>query len=51
MNEQEQVRRFQAELEAMIARYQREFDITVASAIGVLEVVKLDLWHNQLNDE
>lgn len=37
---------FQDEIEAVVRRYYDE-GLTLAEAVGVLDVVKLDLWSNQ----
>lgn len=47
MDPADQCRAFQADLENLIHRYMREFDLTVADAVGFLECVKLDLWANE----
>ena len=47
MNQQEQQDAFQADLEALIQRYKDEWGLSVGSAIGVLDIVKLDLWWEQ----
>lgn len=47
MSEQEQIQAFGADLRRVIERYQAEFNLTLASAIGTLEVVKLELFMEQ----
>lgn len=44
MNHREQSQQFQVELNRLIDRFRAEYDLSLAQAIGVLEVVKLDLW-------
>lgn len=43
MTDSEQINAFQQDLEKLITRYTREFNLSLASAVGVLEIVKLDL--------
>jgi len=43
MTEREQVMAFAADLEALVYRYRDEFDITVASLVGVLECAKYEV--------
>lgn len=43
MSPSEQTDAFQKDIEAVIDRYRKEFDLTLASAIGTLMVVMLDL--------
>jgi len=50
MSESEQVEAFAADLRRVIDRYCDEFEMTVAAAIGTLEVVKLDLYLQQSGD-
>lgn len=50
MSESEQVEAFAADLRKVIDRYRSEFELTVAAAIGTLEVVKLDLYLNERED-
>lgn len=40
----EQTQAFQGELTKVVDRFRSEFELTVAQAVGVLEVVKLELW-------
>jgi hypothetical protein len=44
MTPQEQENAFADDLTKLIDRYITEFDLTVASLIGVLECTKLELW-------
>ncbi len=44
MNQQEQTEAFAQDLTALINRYRREFNLTLASAVGTLETVKLELF-------
>lgn len=50
MKESKQIEIFQNELEALIQRYAEEFDLTVASMVGVLEVKIHELIHVAIND-
>jgi hypothetical protein len=43
MTEREQVMAFAEDLEKMVFRYRDEFDITVASIVGVLECAKYEV--------
>lgn len=43
MTSQEQQDAFNNDLQALILRYTNEFDLTLADAIGVIEVVKFSL--------
>ena len=49
MNHSEQVNALAADLTRVIDRYRAEFDLTLAAAIGTLEVVKLELFQNEIN--
>jgi hypothetical protein len=51
MSEKEQIDRFSKELVALINRYRAEYELTLASAVGVLEVVKHELIHEQITEE
>jgi len=48
MTQIQQTNAFQNDLTKLIERYRSEFDLSLASAIGVLEIVKLDLYTDQL---
>lgn len=50
MTHQEQIAAFQADIEAVIERYRKEFDLPLASAVGVLEVIKHDLIEGEKQD-
>jgi hypothetical protein len=47
MTEREQIAAFAKELAMLVDRYRREFQLSLASAIGTLEVVKLELYVEQ----
>lgn len=47
MSESEQVAALAADLQRVIDRYRAEFNLTLAAAIGTLEVVKLELFQNE----
>ena len=49
MNHSEQVNALAADLARVIDRYRAEFDLTLAAAIGTLEVVKLELFMDEIN--
>lgn len=50
MNESEQITAFVTDLQKVIDRYRAEFNLTLATAIGSLEVVKLNLYQEQTNE-
>ena len=47
MDQSEQIAALAADVTKVIDRYRAEFDLTLAAAIGTLEVVKLELFRNQ----
>jgi hypothetical protein len=47
MTEQEQIKAMAADITRVIDRYRLEFHLTLASAIGVLEVLKLEIFKQQ----
>ena len=47
MTEREQIEAFAVELVTLIRRYRSEFSLTLAAAIGVLEVIKLELFNEE----
>lgn len=51
MSEAEQINAFMEDLTKLIARYCAEFELTTASAIGVLEIKKHQLISAALNSE
>ncbi len=51
MDESQQTAAFAADLNRVVERYRAEFNLTVAAAIGTLEVVKLELFHQQKDNE
>jgi hypothetical protein len=51
MTEREQVMAFAGDLEALVYRYRDEFDITVASLVGVLECAKYEVLLSAGGDE
>ena len=51
MTQNEQIARFAAELHALINRYRAEYDLTLASAIGTMEVVKLELFNQEAEEK
>ena len=50
MTEPEQTHAFAADLQKVIDRYRAEFNLTLAAAIGTLEVVKMHLYEEQTKD-
>jgi len=50
MTEQEQIKALAADLTRVIDHYRAEFHLTLASAIGVLEVLKLQIFNQQSNE-
>ena len=44
MTQREQIDAFAEDLEKLIERYTAEFDLTIASVLGVLECAKLSVW-------
>lgn len=50
MNDPEQIQAFAEDLYLLIERYRAEFNLTLASAIGTLEVVKLELFKSETED-
>lgn len=47
MTEQEQIKAMADDVARVITRYRLEFHLTLASAIGVLEVLKLEMFKQQ----
>lgn len=47
MDSPDQIAAFESDLKALINRYRAEFELTLASAMGTLEIVKLELWQEQ----
>lgn len=50
MSEAEQIAALAADLQRLIDRYRAEFNLTLAAAIGTLEVVKLELFQTERNN-
>ncbi len=44
MTPSEQIEAFVADLTKVIDRYRSEFELPLATALGALEVIKLELW-------
>jgi len=44
MTQSEQIEAFVADITKVIDRYRFEFELPLATAIGALEALKLDLW-------
>ena len=51
MTEQQQIKAFAADLGRLIGRYRSEFNLSLAAAVGTLEVVKLELFAEQTGDD
>jgi hypothetical protein len=51
MTDPEQISALAADLQRVIDRYRAEFNLTVAAAIGTLEVVKLELFRTESDHE
>jgi hypothetical protein len=51
MTDPEQIDALAADLQRVIDRYRAEFNLTLAAAIGTLEVVKLELFRNETDHE
>ena len=51
MNEKKAIELFSNDLEKLVDRYAREFDLTLQSAIGCLEWEKAKLLNETLNPE
>lgn len=51
MSEKESIKLFSEELEKLVNRFAREFDLTLQSAIGCLEWEKAKLLNQELNPE
>ena len=47
MSESEQIEAFAADLQKVVDRYRAEFNLTLAAAIGTLEMVKLELFRTE----
>lgn len=47
MTDPEQIAALEADLIRVIERYRAEFNLTLAAAIGTLEVVKLELFQHE----
>ena len=48
MDAQDQIDAFAIELESLINRFRSEFDLSVAAAIGVLEIAKLEIYQQDV---
>lgn len=51
MSEKEQIAHFAQDLDNLITRYRQEYELSVASAVGVLEIVKHDLIREHMEDD
>jgi uncharacterized protein YejL (UPF0352 family) len=51
MTDPEQISALAADLQSVIDRYRAEFNLTLAAAIGTLEVVKLELFRTESDHE
>ncbi len=50
MSENEQIDRFAGEIASVVDRYRKEFDLSYASAIGVLQLQQAELCNEALKD-
>lgn len=50
MKEREQIEAFAADIKRVVDRYRSEFTLTLATAVGVLEVVKLELFTEETQE-
>ena len=50
MSEKEQIAHFSQDLVALINRYRAEYELTLSSVVGSLEVVKHELIQEQLKN-
>ena len=50
MTDPDQINAFAADLNRVIDRYRAEFNLTLAAAIGTLEIIKLELFNQQSED-
>jgi hypothetical protein len=50
MDQSEQITAFVHELQAVVTRFRKEFELPVASAIGCLEMVKLGLFDDEIKN-
>ena len=48
MNQLQQIDHFATDLDTLIHRYRCEYDLSVASVIGVLEMAKLDIYRDDV---
>jgi hypothetical protein len=51
MTDREQIEAFVGELQAVIHRFRSEFNLPVATAIGCIEMVKLGLFGDEMEDD
>ena len=50
MSDKEQTEAFAADLWKVVERYQAEFNLTLATAVGTLEVAKMHLYEEQTKE-
>lgn len=51
MTDPEQIAAFAADIQKVVDRYRAEFNLTLAAAIGTLEVVKLQLFQDETDQQ
>lgn len=51
MNDREQITAFAADVQRVVDRYRAEFSLTLAAAVGVLEIIKIELIKNTDTEE
>ena len=50
MTHPQQISAFVLEIGSVVDRFRMEFDLPVASVIGCLEMVKMDIFNEEMND-
>lgn len=51
MNKRDQIQWLTDESKRVLDRAIKEFDFTIAEAVGVIELVKLDVYHDAIVDD
>ena len=51
MNKRDQIQWLTDEFKRVLDRAIKEFDFTIAEAVGVIELVKLDVYHDAIVDD
>jgi hypothetical protein len=50
MSPEDEIEAFEKDLNALVDRYRAEFNLTLAAAIGCLEIVKLQLYKEHTDE-